>query len=280
MSRRNPTLGLLIPAYIYPRAHESDPYPSLRNWTPLLTLLQTHPTIPTTLILNPASGPGPSPLPDEVYAHAIATLRTTCPHVTLVGYVATGYTRVSLAKAVEEVGRYAGWRVGQGVAEVGGGGDAGPGVTQTLALDGIFFDEVGSDEAGKGYYHTLAEEVVRHFAGRTVACTTPVVIHNPGVVPSGPWPFRPAAVTGDAPGWNGIAEPIVVVSERKAVDYSPVSPRIAALDAKEAEGYRVMPERCAVILNRVETRKMAEDVLTRILMDDRVGWVWFTEDDQ
>jgi|TARA_R110002003_G_scaffold187_10_gene14658 hypothetical protein len=82
------------------------------------------PSLNFTVIINPSSGPGSSPFPDEQYTAALAQL-ATYPNARKVGYVRTGYATRNLSDVISELNVYAGWAS----------------KNQAFAIDGIFFDE-------------------------------------------------------------------------------------------------------------------------------------------
>jgi hypothetical protein len=113
-------MGLLVPAYFYPR--EGSP------WT---ALAEAAARAPITAILNPASGPGSSA--DDNFSSAVDSLRAAGGRV--VGYVHTSYGLRRLDEVTAEVDRYASW----------------------YALDGIFVDEMSNSGAAGvlNYYGEL-----------------------------------------------------------------------------------------------------------------------------
>jgi hypothetical protein len=89
-----------------------------------------YPNLNFTVIINPSSGPGNSSQPSPQYAHQIQRLNAY-PNVRTVGYVRTGYASRNLSTVLQEVGIYSGWAA----------------QSPTLAMHGIFFDEVPSEYA-------------------------------------------------------------------------------------------------------------------------------------
>jgi hypothetical protein len=112
------------------------------------------------LILNPASGPGVSPIdPNFVMEPGQGPLidfRNAGGAV--IGYVRTGWASRPLGEVQDEVDRYldpAYWR-GAGVQ-----------------VQGIFFDEMSNDLVDAGYYHALRDHVRDHDSSA-------IVVGNPG----------------------------------------------------------------------------------------------------
>ncbi|WP_296228918.1 spherulation-specific family 4 protein [Ralstonia sp. UBA689] len=85
--------GLLVPAYIYPSGTGAT------QWS---TLASTAKTVPTTVILNPNSGPGTTQDPN--YVAAVAKVHASGGKV--IGYVSTSYTNRSLSAVVQDINTY------------------------------------------------------------------------------------------------------------------------------------------------------------------------------
>ncbi len=80
--------GTIIPLY-------TDP--SDASWSQLVTAANAHPSVAIVAIINPNDGPTPSV--DPAYTAGIASLRAA--HVTVVGYVATGFFTLTILFAVQ-----------------------------------------------------------------------------------------------------------------------------------------------------------------------------------
>lgn len=134
--------GLLVPAYFYPSWGDAQ----ANHWDELIA---TAPRVPLVAILNPASGPGPRPIPD--YARAVDSLRAAGGRA--IGYVHTSYTQRPLQEVLAEVDAY----------------------YARYALDGIFFDETTGDTATAhlAYYRACGEHVQQRAPGA-------LVVLNPG----------------------------------------------------------------------------------------------------
>jgi hypothetical protein len=78
------------------------------------------------VVINPNSGPGKPPAPDDSYARELPLLNRA-PNVTTVGYVRTEYCKRSADKVYEEVAIYADWASG--------------GEASGIYVEGIFMDE-------------------------------------------------------------------------------------------------------------------------------------------
>ncbi|EAW24740.1 spherulation-specific family 4 protein [Aspergillus fischeri NRRL 181] len=147
---------ILFPLYIWP---ETD-----STWDPLYEEVNNYPNLNFTIIINPSSGPGNSSQPSSQYAHQIQRLNAY-PNVRTVGYVRTGYASRNLTTVLQEVGIYSGWAA----------------VSPTLAMRGIFFDEVPSEyTTSAAEYLATINEAVKNASGLRPDRT---VIHNPGAIP-------------------------------------------------------------------------------------------------
>jgi hypothetical protein len=85
--------GLLVPAYIYPSGSGAT------QWN---TLAANASTVPTTVILNPDSGPGTTQDPN--YVAAVAKVRAAGGKV--IGYVYTSYAQRPLSAVVQDINAY------------------------------------------------------------------------------------------------------------------------------------------------------------------------------
>ncbi|PNS18883.1 Ras modification protein ERF4 [Sphaceloma murrayae] len=92
-------LRIQVPLYIYP---------TTTSWDPLFTALEVHPTVQFDIIINPASGPGRSPLPDSNYITQVTRLNTY-PNATLYGYLHVKWAERSLEDVFEDVRAYEHW---------------------------------------------------------------------------------------------------------------------------------------------------------------------------
>ena len=154
-----PPVELLVPAYGNPCCGGG---PTM--WSTLIAAAQAN-TVPLSVILNPASGPGAGTEIDPNYVNDTGS-GPMGPMVDLkaaggivYGYVTTSYATRTLAAVEAEVDKYydpAFWR-GAGVL-----------------VDGIFLDEMSSDLPNVGYYQQLRDYVhAKDPSARVIA--------NPGV---------------------------------------------------------------------------------------------------
>jgi hypothetical protein len=121
----------LIPAYVTPDAIDALPAAHASE---------------RTIIVNPASGPGPAAEP--AYASAVAAAQRAGTRV--LGYVPTGYGARDAALVRQEIDRYRSW----------------------YRVDGIFLDEASASPEHVPHYRALTD----HVRGFTVL--------NPGLVPA------------------------------------------------------------------------------------------------
>ena len=132
--------GLLVPAYIYPSGSGAT------QWN---TLASTAKTVPTTVILNPNSGPGTTQ--DANYVAAVAKVHAAGGKV--IGYVSTSYAQRSLSAVVQDINTY------QALYQV----------------DGFFIDEMTADSATSNIQ--FYQSVYNYIKGLSAAYT---VTGNPG----------------------------------------------------------------------------------------------------
>ncbi|SPC62252.1 related to Spherulin 4 precursor [Ustilago sp. UG-2017b] len=128
------TPRILVPLYIYPLPNA---------WDPLYTALRNNPTVAFTVVVNPNSGPGTGKAPNSDYAAAIKRLRAIAGAnqiLELVGYVRTDYGKRAEAEVKADVAKYVGWADG-------------------VKLDGIFFDEVGTQSKWLKLYTNYTDAV-------------------------------------------------------------------------------------------------------------------------
>ncbi|PGH09661.1 hypothetical protein AJ79_05627 [Helicocarpus griseus UAMH5409] len=152
-----PKATIFVPLYIYPEPGA---------WDPLYEAIEDYPNVDFTVIVNPGSGPGPDPLPDEQYMSEIPNL-SGYANVRLLGYVATTYTDRDLDAALRDVNVYANW----------------PSQSEdsALALNGIFFDETPREYAEDAVKYL--EELSNYVRNLDGFRQDNVVVHNPGTVP-------------------------------------------------------------------------------------------------
>lgn len=106
--------------------------------------LARHPNLNFTVVVNPHSGPGDKPAPNEQYTAAITQL-STYPNAQLLGYVRTGYATRNMSDVLDEISVYAGWSSRSG----------------SLTMHGIFLDEAPHtySEAAVEFMRTVGQEI-------------------------------------------------------------------------------------------------------------------------
>ena len=115
--------GTIVPLYTSP-SHPS--------WTAVIAAKTAHPTVPVIAVVNPANGPG-----SAVNARVQAGIgRLVIAGIKVVGYVATGYTRVPEATVRTEIDRWKAWYP---------------------QLGGIFFDEQARSAGQEDYYRHVSQ---------------------------------------------------------------------------------------------------------------------------
>lgn len=113
--------------------------------------MNANPSVPFTLIVNPASGPGAAnsqPDPNS-YQGCIPRLKAVS-NAKVIGYVPTGGGQRSQADVEQDIATYAGW-------------------ASAYRPEGVFFDQVESSAALLSLYTTYAQDVRSSFSGATVS---------------------------------------------------------------------------------------------------------------
>lgn len=154
----------LVPLYIYPAAATAT---AAEAWAPLYQAISAAPAVTFYVIINPASGPGSLPCPDDNYIMGITKLKAYT-NVVMVGYVATTYAARNQALVFADILAYNKWA------------KPFPGGCDLPGINGIFFDEVLSDSASLAYYtaiNTAVKVTYKDGLGLTK------VFLNPGVSP-------------------------------------------------------------------------------------------------
>ena len=96
-ARAQERTGLLIPLYVYPANIHTNPV-----YNRLIDLKRHHETVPTWVILNPASGPGKGADPN--YTKAIDRLQGA--GCVILGYVTTSYAKRPAADVKVDVDQW------------------------------------------------------------------------------------------------------------------------------------------------------------------------------
>jgi hypothetical protein len=108
--------------------------------------ITTHPDLNFTVVVNPASGPGPGSGPDANYTKEIPRLNSYA-NVRTVGYVSTDWSKRDVGLALEDISTYSTWSENSTAKGIG--------------MHGIFLDETPTEynSASARYYETIASAV-------------------------------------------------------------------------------------------------------------------------
>ncbi|RMD42867.1 hypothetical protein DV735_g2291, partial [Chaetothyriales sp. CBS 134920] len=153
--------SVLLPLYVYP---------SPGAWDPLHEVLDSHPLLHFTVIINPEDGPGSSDEPTVDYVVAVKNL-TSYDNVRLVGYVRTQWAERNITEVLREVQVYSNWSTLNGSAS-----GTGP-----LTMDGIFFDEAPSVYTAQT--HEYLQTINRAVKDAPGLGGNRTIVHNPGTAP-------------------------------------------------------------------------------------------------
>lgn len=116
------------------------------------------------MVINPNSGPGDAPLPDNNYTAAVTVLNKY-PNVELAGYVSTNYSNRDVGKVIKDVQTYANWSMG----DVGFGKE---GEKQAgIGVNGIFLDETPNEwSVSAGSFYQRVAGVIRSLGEDPLVC--------------------------------------------------------------------------------------------------------------
>ncbi|KAJ5715451.1 uncharacterized protein N7483_012632 [Penicillium malachiteum] len=153
-----PESTVVVPLYIYPLTAET--------WAPLYAAIESNPNIDFLVIVNPNSGPGESPLPDENYSREVPRLNSY-RNVYTVGYIRIDYCNKPHSEAYAEIERYAGWSKQYEETHLGVGG--------------IFVDETPNHHNPERAEYL--EELTKFIKNTPGILADRFVIHNPGTPP-------------------------------------------------------------------------------------------------
>lgn len=111
------------------------------------------------VVVNPDSGPGSSPLPNDDFLPVLRRLNAF-PQVQTVGYIPTDYGNRNISDVIQDVETYAGW-----ASNASG-----------IAVHGIFFDEAPHEYSEEiAAFMRSANNAVMEAAGiggdKTVSCS-------------------------------------------------------------------------------------------------------------
>lgn len=148
------SLFIILPLYLYPGDNGAA-------WNDVFTTIEAYPGAQWQVVINPNSGPGTTGYPsDSNFISGIAKLNSYS-NVNTVGYVATSYGNKDVSTVNAETDVYASWAGYSGA---------------NIAIGGIYFDEVSSEETSSIYsfYQTVAAHVRSSFK------SSAHVVFNPG----------------------------------------------------------------------------------------------------
>ena len=149
------TLFIIFPLYLYPGDNGSA-------WNDVTSTIGAYPGVQWQVVINPNSGPGTTGYPsDPNIISGIAKLNSYS-NVNTVGYVDTAHGQRDIASVNAETDVYASWA---------GYSDA------NIAIGGIYFDDVSSEETSSmySYYETVATHARSSFKSSAAH-----VVFNPG----------------------------------------------------------------------------------------------------
>lgn len=200
-----------MPLYAYPTDGTT--------WTDLAAAAKAHPSVEVVAIINPDSGPGAAA--DPVFSDGIAALQAA--NVRVVGYVATGYGSKSMYVVNAETDKYALYYPG---------------------LDGMFFDEMSSDEADVSKYSNVGAHAGGAIGGITIG--------NPGTsVPIALLTTMERVVVYENPGQPAAAEIAAATKDSNAAKFVILPYGVSTLDAAFVAEARTHA-RCIYVTNDVE----------------------------
>jgi hypothetical protein len=121
--------GVLLPLYIYPSEVYND---GAANWQPAFDAISASPNVPWLVVINPASGPGPTGQPgdnDENYITGTKKMNAYA-NVETVGYVRTNWAASPMDELKNNITTWASWSSYS---------------SANISVKGIFFDESSDD---------------------------------------------------------------------------------------------------------------------------------------
>ena len=149
------SLSILVPLYLYPGDSAS-------SWSNVTAAIAANPNVNWQIIINPNSGPRTYP-PNANYIAGVSKIKNY-PNAVTLGYVDTGFTKVSYSTLKSEIDTWAKWSTY---------------TAANIAIDGIFFDDVSNAASSATYsYYQQASA----YAYSTIPSDTTPVVFNPGAV--------------------------------------------------------------------------------------------------
>ena len=149
------SLSIIFPLYLYPGDNGTA-------WNDVTTTIEAYPNVQWQMVVNPNSGPGTTGYPsDPNIISGIAKLNSY-PNVNTVGYVDTAHGQRDISSVNADVDVYASW-AGDGTADI--------------AIGGIYFDDVSSEDSSAMY--SYYESAAAH-ARSSIKASPAHVVFNPG----------------------------------------------------------------------------------------------------
>src|SRR5256712_4393656 len=127
------TTGLMISLYIDPTENNCGPDGGTGTnncWDTLVSIKNSHTSVPIVAIINPSSGPGTAS--DSVYVTGINKLRAA--GITVLGYLSTQSGTRSISDIKADIDKYKSW----------------------YNVNGIFFDEMSNESGNEKYYTAIS----------------------------------------------------------------------------------------------------------------------------
>lgn len=159
----------LIPLYVYPFWWQSG-----NDWYRACESINAA-NGGSTVIMNPANGPGSSRSSD--YDNAIDHCHDLGHHV--IGYVDTNYATIPLATVKSQIDSYYSWYATQATGIDG-------------RIDGIFLDQMSNEASTATYYHEIYTYI------KAKSTTHRDVVGNPGAAATTGWQLATATQAADS----------------------------------------------------------------------------------
>ena len=151
------SISIILPLYLYPGDNAAA-------WNDVFSTIEAYPAAQWQVVVNPNSGPGTTGYPSDSNIIAGIAKLNGYANVNTVGYVDTAHGARDVEAVNAETDVYASW------AGYGGGAN--------IAIGGVYFDDVSSEETSSmySYYQTVAAHARSSFKSSSSAH----VVFNPG----------------------------------------------------------------------------------------------------
>lgn len=157
---------ILVPLYIYPTS---------TSWSSLFSAARSHPGLQFIAVVNPNNGPGSAPSPDINYTAALREL-STLSNIRILGYIFCSYGERALVEMERDILVYYGWTARRGCGS-GLPVDRDQTTTQTIRMDGVFFDEAPSASEHVNYMAHISKAARKTLQN----AESTIIIYNPGI---------------------------------------------------------------------------------------------------